>query len=93
MITRSPMAMVDAGPSSSSGSPTSCSHPLNSFGGTLAGRADYHSDFNHCSFCSTWVPTDAHDVGRSGRLYDSEVSVHAGYGPTSSLKFDERNIG
>ena len=54
--------MADGGPSSSSGPPTSCSHPLNSFGGILAGRADYHSNFNHRSFCSTWVPTDAHSV-------------------------------
>jgi len=73
--------MVDGGPSSSSGSPMRCSYLLNSFGGTLAGRADYHNNFNHRSFCSTWVPTDAHDVGRSGRLYDYEVSAHAGYDP------------
>jgi len=80
-ITRSPMTMLDGGPSSSSGSPTSCSHPLNNFGGILAGRADYHNNFIHRSFCSIWVATDTHDVGRSGRLYDHEVSAHAGYDP------------
>ena len=62
-ITRSPEAMVDGGPSSSLGSPTSGSHPLNSFAGILAGRADHHNNFHHRGFCSTWVPTDAHSVG------------------------------
>ena len=52
--------------------------PLHSFGGIFAGSADYYSNFNHRSFCSTWVPTDAHDVGRSGRLYEYEVSVTRG---------------
>jgi len=73
-ITRSPMTMLDGGPSSSSGSPTSSSHLLNSFGGIFAG-SDYYNNFNHRSFCSTRIPTDAHDVGHSGRLYDSKVSA------------------
>jgi len=48
--------VVDGGHSSPSGSPTSCSHPFNSFGGILAGRADYYYNFNHRSFGSMWVP-------------------------------------
>ena len=80
-ITRSPMAMVDGRSSASLGSLTSCSHLLNSFGGIPAGRADYHNNFNHRGFCSTRVPPDAHDVGRSRRIYDDEVSADAGYDP------------